>query len=383
MTQDEIKKALENLCIYDLLSHMQDTENFEKFYGEYFRKIKGSAVEDFQTFMNAPEELIEKAYQEIKDDRNSAMAEEKAGDNDPDEIHFYEAQLEALEELRNAQKAKRLFEQFSDEDLKRLELAGKSRDDIKANPEEAKRFLEELKKEDKAFESKIEETQREKSTNETGNFSEDDQDKESLHVSEENKAKPSTGRVKGWIELKQEWFAEKQNDLWNYTPIYPNAENPNEFKVGFDGGTIHYTSPVDVTISQDADFKIYDILLQDPDNKDKIIDFPQDASEHLTTMLFASAVLNKTAEGKAHQMANLDKSKINFELLEKTLNGEQYAELKAYIKCQEALERLSDRERNKQEAAAEAYIKRAQAHNKNVSFEKIIANSAFVKVERS
>lgn len=352
MTKDskieEVRKALDALCNYEAVSKEKDKPNFETLYGQNFPAWEKEVPQHFSTVMDAPMDVVEEAYKAIKEDRLSDIEDEKKGDNDQDEVQFYENQVEFLEDLYKAKKNKELFLQFSEEDLKKLEKDGWDKQKVMENPTQAKTRLEEIKKETEgttAAENSSEGTTaaEEQSETDAENSKPAKQTGETLRVSEGKTGTPAAEQEKDWIAKKQEWFGSHKENFEGYSSIYPNEENKSEFKVGLYGGTISYSSPNDAVISEGADFKVYDVLLQDPDNKNKVIEFPQDASEHLTTMLFAAAVLNKTSEGMPHQMKNLDKNKINWEMLKGCLSKEQYSELDAYNKSQDALSRISAR----------------------------------------
>lgn len=344
MTKDskieEVRKALDALCNYEAVSKEKDKPNFETLYGQKFPAWEKEVPQHFSTVMDAPMDVVEEAYKVIKEDRLSAIEDEKKGDNDQDEVQFYENQVEFLENLYKAKKNKELFLQFSEEDLKKLEDDGLSRQEAMKNPDQARERLEKINKEAQVNpEAENNKPRKQAETDAENNKPAG----ETLRVSEGKKGTPTAEQEKDWIAKKQEWFGSHKENFEGYSSIYPNEENKSEFKVGLYGGTISYSSPNDAVISEGADFKVYDVLLKDPDNKNKVIEFPQDASEHLTTMLFAAAVLNKTSEGMPHQMKNLDKNKINWEMLKGCLSKEQYSELDAYNKCQDALSRMSAR----------------------------------------
>ena len=371
---EKVKKALNALCNYEAVSKEKDQPNFETLFGQNFPAWKKEVPQHFSTVMNAPMDVVEEAYKVVK---NVLLDDIKDG-GDAEEIRFCETQVEALESIYGARQKKELSLQFSEEDLKKLEKDGWDNQKVMENPTQAKTRLEEIKKETEG--NTAEEKQAE---TDAENSQPAEQTGETLRVSEGKKETPAAEQEKDWIAKKQEWFGSHKENFEGYSSIYPNEENTNEFKVGLYGGTISYSSPNDAVVSEGADFKVYDVLLQDPDNKNKVIEFPQDASEHLTTMLFAAAVLNKTSEGMAHQMNNLDKNKINWEMLKGCLSKEQYSELDAYNKCQDALSRMSAREKAKQLAAAKAYQARFQKYHEksgkdsvSPSIERIIGNSA-------
>lgn len=47
-----------------------------------------------------------------------------------------------------------------------------------------------------------------------------------------------------------------------------------------------------MTVSQDAEYKVFDTMMKEPDNKGRPIEFPDNASKEVTTRLYAACVLN-------------------------------------------------------------------------------------------
>lgn len=127
-----------------------------------------------------------------------------------------------------------------------------------------------------------------------------------------------------WVIRKQKWFDK------NIKPAneadYKVTRADNEFEVQFAQGSIHYESETNAVVSKDASYKVYEALLKDPDNAQRPVKFPENASEHLTNMLYAASILNETPDGKPHEMQGLDKSKLNMEAIEKALKEAGYGD---------------------------------------------------------
>ena len=141
-----------------------------------------------------------------------------------------------------------------------------------------------------------------------------------------------------WVIRKQKWFDE------NIQPAnkadYKVTRADTEFEVQFAQGSIHYESETNAVVSKDASYKVYEALLKDPDNAQRPVKFPENASEHLTNMLYAASILNETPDGKPHEMQGLDKSKLNMEAIEKALKEAGYGDaefkkVKAYYDTHE------------------------------------------------
>ena len=140
-----------------------------------------------------------------------------------------------------------------------------------------------------------------------------------------------------WVIRKQKWFDE---NIKPSNEDYKVTRADTEFEVQFAQGSIHYESETNAVVSKDASYKVYEALLKDPDNAQRPVKFPENASEHLTNMLYAASILNETPDGKPHEMQGLDKSKLNMEAIEKALKEAGYGDaefkkVKAYYDTHE------------------------------------------------
>ena len=144
-----------------------------------------------------------------------------------------------------------------------------------------------------------------------------------------------------WVQDKCQWYLAQ--NLTDFKLNLPSEQNPQVFEAEFSGATIHYATPNDVSVSKDAGFKVYDTILKEPQNKDREIEFPETASTHLSTMLFAASILN------GNKMTGFDTNKFDINLLNKAVeNGDMTSEqLEAVMKAyQEARTRPTDEKEN-------------------------------------
>ena len=129
-----------------------------------------------------------------------------------------------------------------------------------------------------------------------------------------------------WVEEKAIWYRDYQSkkNLSNFAI----TREDDQFEVKFEGGTIHYETKHNVSISPGASYKVYEALLREDHNKDRPVQFPANASEHLTSMLYAASILNETSEPehKPHEMLGVDKTKINMSLIEAQLRAAGYGD---------------------------------------------------------
>ena len=156
---------------------------------------------------------------------------------------------------------------------------------------------------------------------------------------------PLTNEQADWVKEKAQWYT-KYNDEKHLTDFNITRAD-NQFEVKFEGGTITYESKENVAISPGASYKVYDALLREDHNKDRPVQFPANASEHLTSMLYAASILNETGEGKPHEMLGVDKEKIKMDLIEQQLRAAGYGDaeikkVKDYYDTHEGKEADSD-----------------------------------------
>ena len=156
---------------------------------------------------------------------------------------------------------------------------------------------------------------------------------------------PLTDEQADWVKEKAQWYT-KYNDEKHLTDFNITRAD-NQFEVKFEGGTITYESKENVAISPGASYKVYEALLREDHNKDRPVQFPANASEHLTSMLYAASILNETGEGKPHEMLGVDKDKIKMDLIEQQLRAAGYGDaeikkVKDYYDAHEGKEADSD-----------------------------------------
>lgn len=160
-----------------------------------------------------------------------------------------------------------------------------------------------------------------------------------------NPPAPPTNEQADWVKEKAEWYT-KYNDEKHLTDFNITRAD-NQFEVKFEGGTITYESKENVAISPGASYKVYEVLLREDHNKDRPVQFPANASEHLTSMLYAASILNETGEGKPHEMLGVEKEKIKMDLIEQQLRAAGYGDaeikkVKDYYDTHEGKEADSD-----------------------------------------
>lgn len=93
-----------------------------------------------------------------------------------------------------------------------------------------------------------------------------------------------------WVTKKAKWY--KAQAEAGEIENYEQDTSKEGFAAKFNNAEIHYSSPDEVTVSQDAEYKVFDTMMKEPDNKGRPIEFPDNASKEVTTRLYAACVLN-------------------------------------------------------------------------------------------
>jgi len=128
--------------------------------------------------------------------------------------------------------------------------------------------------------------------------------KEDLNFHTENKEPlPVAENVEepDWVKRKAQWYEENKESL-GLVDYNRDTSNSQEFRASFNGSTIRYTSPNDVSVSDDASYKVFDTILSEKDNQGRAVNFPADASKEVATRLYAACVMHGA------QMKNLPES---------------------------------------------------------------------------
>ena len=117
----------------------------------------------------------------------------------------------------------------------------------------------------------------------------------------------------------------------------------NVFCAKFNNSTITYSSPDEVTVSKDADFKAFDSICKDPDNKGRPVEFPANQSEAFYAKMYAACALN------GNPMVGNIPEKINFEELNNCgLTPEQIQQVKDVYNKQHQQEAEKPEQKNEE-----------------------------------
>lgn len=113
-----------------------------------------------------------------------------------------------------------------------------------------------------------------------------------------------------------------------------DKENKTEFKAWFNGATVHYTSEDNVKVSENANVSVFETIINEPDNKNRTINFSENMP-HLTAMhLKAACLLN----GRAMTGTLPEFTAEDMQILSQELGPERFAQLNKIINPQREAE---------------------------------------------
>ena len=111
-----------------------------------------------------------------------------------------------------------------------------------------------------------------------------------VHVGEPNTDDKTNDEIPDWVKRKAEYY-QGLADKGEITD-YKQDTSKQGFAAEFNNAEIHYTSETEVTVSEDAGFKVFDAMLKEKDNEGRPVEFPENASKEVATRMYAACVLN-------------------------------------------------------------------------------------------
>ena len=111
-----------------------------------------------------------------------------------------------------------------------------------------------------------------------------------VHVGEPNAEDKTNDEIPDWVKKKADYY-QGLADKHEITG-YKQDTSKQGFAAEFNNAEIHYTSETEVTVSEDAGFEVFDVMLKEEDNKGRPVEFPENASQEVATRMYAACVLN-------------------------------------------------------------------------------------------
>ena len=257
----------------EFIRNPKDEKETARFYEEIQKRFnKISKREDYQKF----ESKQQKKQSQKTERKDNTMSDDKEFKLSDEQLEFCKAHGIEAASITSEEAYKEAVKKFSNENTDSQK--GETKTDDKDNKkDDSQKIAENGGKDEDKDESKDDK---------------DDKDKPALKIHEaqpqpEDKTNEETP---DWVKEKAEWYKAQAEE--GKIENYEQDTSKEGFAAKFNNAEIHYSSPDDVTVSPDADYKVFDTMLKEPDNKGRPIEFPDNASKEIATRLYAACVLN-------------------------------------------------------------------------------------------
>lgn len=257
----------------EFIRNPKDEKETARFYEEIQKRFnKISKREDYQKF----ESKQQKKQSQKTERKDTTMSDDKEFKLSDEQLEFCKAHGIEAASITSEEAYKEAVKKFSNENTDSQK--GETKTDDKDNKkDDSQKTAENGGKDEDKDESKDDK---------------DDKDKPALKIHEaqpqpEDKTNEETP---DWVKEKAEWYKAQAEE--GKIENYEQDTSKEGFAAKFNNAEIHYSSPDDVTVSPDADYKVFDTMLKEPDNKGRPIEFPDNASKEIATRLYAACVLN-------------------------------------------------------------------------------------------
>ena len=257
----------------EFIRNPKDEKETARFYEEIQKRFnKISKREDYQKF----ESKQQKKQSQKTERKDNTMSDDKEFKLSDEQLEFCKAHGIEAASITSEEAYKEAVKKFSNENTDSQK--GETKTDDKDNKkDDSQKTAENGGKDEDKDESKDDK---------------DDKDKPALKIHEaqpqpEDKTNEETP---DWVKEKAEWYKAQAEE--GKIENYEQDTSKEGFAAKFNNAEIHYSSPDDVTVSPDADYKVFDTMLKEPDNKGRPIEFPDNASKEIATSLYAACVLN-------------------------------------------------------------------------------------------
>lgn len=257
----------------EFIRNPKDEKETARFYEEIQKRFnKISKREDYQKF----ESKQQKKQSQKTERKDNTMSDDKEFKLSDEQLEFCKAHGIEAASITSEEAYKEAVKKFSNENTDSQK--GETKTDDKDNKkDDSQKTAENGGKDEDKDESKDDK---------------DDKDKPALKIHEaqpqpEDKTNEETP---DWVKEKAEWYKAQAEE--GKIENYEQDTSKEGFAAKFNNAEIHYSSPDDVTVSPDADYKVFDTMLKEPDNKGRPIEFPDNASKEIATRLYAACVLN-------------------------------------------------------------------------------------------
>lgn len=257
----------------EFIRNPKDEKETARFYEEIQKRFnKISKREDYQKF----ESKQQKKQSQKTERKDNTMSDDKEFKLSDEQLEFCKAHGIEAASITSEEAYKEAVKKFSNENTDSQK--GETKTDDKDNKkDDSQKTAENGGKDEDKDESKDDK---------------DDKDKPALkiHEAQPQPEDKTNEEIPDWVKEKAEWYKAQAEE--GKIENYEQDTSKEGFAAKFNNAEIHYSSPDDVTVSPDADYKVFDTMLKEPDNKGRPIEFPDNASKEIATRLYAACVLN-------------------------------------------------------------------------------------------
>mgnify|MGYP002765372110 CR=1 FL=1 len=176
-----------------------------------------------------------------------------------------------------------------------------------------------------------------------------------VHVGEPNAEDKTNDEIPDWVKRKAEYY-QGLADKHEITG-YKQDTSKQGFAAEFNNAEIHYTSETEVTVSEDAGFEVFDVMLKEKDNKGRPVEFPENASKEVATRMYAACVLN------GNPMQGAVPKEIDLEELKKCFPND----IEKYNQVKNFYEKSQQQQNNEQQKNGEEHSEQKNGEEKQIS----------------
>lgn len=147
--------------------------------------------------------------------------------------------------------------------------------------------------------------------------------------------------VADWIKRKIENYQKMANGEIEGCPKLESYKHDESIKDGFaadfNGGHIHYSSPDNVTVSKESGLKVFEVLVSEPDNKGRPVNFGPNLDHEQAVKLMAACLLHDNPVGEnAPKLSEADIKAIEAELKDRPEDLAKFQEkIVPYLQAQQ------------------------------------------------
>lgn len=178
-----------------------------------------------------------------------------------------------------------------------------------------------------------------------------------VHVGEPNAEDKTNDEIPDWVKRKAAYY-KGLADKHEITG-YKQDTSKQGFAAEFNNAEIHYTSETEVTVSEDAGFEVFDVMLKEEDNKGRPVEFPENASKEVATRMYAACVLN------GNPMQGAVPKEIDLEELKKCFPNPK--DIEKYNQVKNFYEKSKQQQNNEQQKNGEEHSEQKNGEEKQIS----------------